>query len=88
MREWSGCLEKTAMAGTFPFVVVPRTARGGRRIAVAFALGLGAATTVVAVAVGDRSRQVTVPSATGDEHSLQELIEQGPVVVVFYRAFW
>ena len=46
---------------------------------------LAAATTPVA---GEAAPDFELPSAAGETHSLAATLEEGPVVVVFYRAFW
>ena len=38
--------------------------------------------------VGDPAPGFSLPSANRPDQSLSELLEMGPVVVVFYRAFW
>jgi hypothetical protein len=47
-----------------------------------------AALTAATPAVGATAPEFELPSAAGDTHSLSATLEGGPVVVVFYRAFW
>lgn len=39
-------------------------------------------------ALGSAAPEFELPGAAGGEHSLAATLEQGPVVLVFYRAFW
>ena len=39
-------------------------------------------------AVGAAAPDFELPSAAGETHSLSTTLKEGPVVVVFYRAFW
>lgn len=41
-----------------------------------------------ALGVGTRAPRFTLPSATGDDVSLDDLLAQGPVVLTFYRGAW
>ncbi|THC44067.1 peroxiredoxin-like family protein [Streptomyces sp. A1499] len=41
-----------------------------------------------ALTTGDRAPRFTLPSATGDEVSLDTLLTEGPVVLTFYRGAW
>ncbi|KAF0095454.1 MAG: alkyl hydroperoxide reductase [Puniceicoccaceae bacterium 5H] len=41
-----------------------------------------------ALQVGDRVPSFSLPNAVGDEIALADLLEQGPVVVTFYRGGW
>jgi len=41
-----------------------------------------------ALAVGDKAPDFTLPGATGEEVALSELLDRGPVVVIFYRGGW
>ena len=41
-----------------------------------------------ALSVGDEAPDFTLPGATGAEVALADLLEQGPVVVLFYRGGW
>ncbi len=41
-----------------------------------------------ALKVGDRAPGLSLPDAKGKQVSLNQLLEQGPVVVVFYRGGW
>ena len=56
------------------------------------AVALAAVTPALAVAatpaVGETAPDFELPSAAGEAHSLSATLEEGPVVVVFYRAFW
>ena len=56
------------------------------------AAALAAVTPALAVAatpaVGEAAPDFELPSAAGETHSLSATLEEGPVVVVFYRAFW
>ena len=56
------------------------------------AVALAAATPALAMAatpaVGETAPDFELPSAVGETHSLSATLAEGPVVVVFYRAFW
>ena len=41
-----------------------------------------------ALTVGDRIPAIELPNATGDRVSVQTLLEQGPLVISFYRGGW
>ncbi|MFI5550453.1 peroxiredoxin-like family protein [Streptomyces sp. NPDC051738] len=41
-----------------------------------------------ALAVGDRAPRFTLPTATGESRSLDDLLAAGPVVLTFYRGAW
>lgn len=41
-----------------------------------------------ALPVGERASLFTLPSPTGEQVSLQDYLEQGPVVLTFYRGSW
>jgi peroxiredoxin len=41
-----------------------------------------------AVAVGDKLAEFTLPDATGQSRTLEELTADGPMVMVFYRGGW
>ena len=58
-----------------------------RRLAVAGAVSV-AATIGSTTDVGDTAPGFELPNANGPSQSLAELLERGPAVVVFYRAFW
>lgn len=58
-----------------------------RRLALAGVLALSPLT-AIATDVGEAAPGFELPSANTASQSLPELLQQGPVVVVFYRAFW
>ena len=37
---------------------------------------------------GDRAPDFTLPSATGEQITLSQLLSKGPVVLAFYRGHW
>ena len=41
-----------------------------------------------ALKVGDRAPSLSLPDAKGEQVSLKHLLEQGPVVAIFYRGGW
>ena len=57
-------------------------------LAVALAAMTPALVTAATPAVGETAPDFELPSAAGETHSLSATLEEGPVVVVFYRAFW
>ena len=57
-------------------------------LAVALAAVTPALAAAAAPAVGEAAPEFELPSAAGETHSLSAILEEGPVVVVFYRAFW
>ena len=57
-------------------------------LAMALAAGAPAAVTAATPATGAAAPDFELPSAAGETHSLSAALEQGPVVLVFYRAFW
>ena len=63
---------------------------GHRALLVALALAVVAPTALSAAtpALGSAAPEFELPGAAGGEHSLAATLEQGPVVLVFYRAFW
>jgi peroxiredoxin len=42
----------------------------------------------IALKVGDRAPNLSLPDAKGEQVSLNQLLEQGPVVAIFYRGGW
>ena len=42
----------------------------------------------LALTVGDRASNLILPNARGEQVSLKQLLEQGPVVAIFYRGGW
>ncbi len=57
-------------------------------LAVALAVVTPALAAAATPAVGETAPDFELPSAAGETHSLSATLEEGPVVVVFYRAFW
>ncbi len=53
-------------------------------IVAAIPASLGATTP----AVGENAPEFSLPGTDGETHALSAALEQGPVVLVFYRAFW
>lgn len=47
-----------------------------------------AALTAATPAPGSAAPDFELPGAAGGDHSLAATLERGPVVLVFYRAFW
>lgn len=41
-----------------------------------------------ALKVGDRAPSLSLPDAKGEQVSLKQLLQQGPVVAIFYRGAW
>ena len=56
----------------------------GLALAAAIPASLGATTP----AVGENAPEFSLPGTDGETHALSAALEQGPVVLVFYRAFW
>lgn len=61
-----------------------------RQVLVALALAAGAPALLAAAtpAPGAAAPDFELPSAAGATLALSATLEQGPVVLVFYRAFW
>lgn len=60
-----------------------------RHVLLALALAAGAPAMVTAATpVGAAAPGFELPGAAGGTHSLSAALEEGPVVLVFYRAFW
>lgn len=60
-----------------------------RHVLLALALAAGAPAMVTAsTPVGAAAPGFELPGAAGGTHSLSAALEEGPVVLVFYRAFW
>jgi peroxiredoxin len=59
-----------------------------RRIAAEMIDGLRASGAVPGIDIGEQAPRFTLPNAVGKSISLDERLEQGPVVVVFYRGAW
>ena len=57
-------------------------------LAVALAAATPALAAAATPAVGEAAPDFELPSAAGETHALSSILEEGPVVVVFYRAFW
>ena len=64
---------------------------GRLRYRTLLALALAAVAPALSAAtppLGSAAPEFELPAAAGGEHSLAATLEQGPVVLVFYRAFW
>lgn len=61
-----------------------------RHVLLAMALAAGAPAMVTAATpeAGAAAPGFELPGAAGGTHSLAAALEEGPVVLVFYRAFW
>lgn len=57
-------------------------------LAMALAAGAPAMVTAVTPAAGVAAPGFELPGAAGGTHSLSAALEEGPVVLVFYRGFW
>lgn len=57
-------------------------------LAAALAVVTPALAVAATPAVGEAAPDFELPSAAGETHSLSAALEEGPLVVVFYRAFW
>ena len=58
------------------------------RTVIACAVALPVQLAAVTPAAGEAAPAFSLPGADGETYALEAALERGPVVLVFYRAFW